>query len=199
LERHQLAELHNICPIENLPSILDRGLLSHRRASKLAHRSVAMAQIQDRRKGKQVPGGRYLHEYVNLYMNGRNVMMSKVLYSAALDEICLLRVSTAVLDQPGVVISDQNAASDYVRFAPSPGGLEHLRYDYLFARSWKYPDDQIEEWRHKSAMCAEVLVPDSVDPGLIMGAYVGSDSGRQAARQVAPSLPLVVEADKFLR
>jgi hypothetical protein len=31
-------------------------------------------------------------------------------------DLCVLRVSTRVLDLAGVVISDQNAASGYVRF-----------------------------------------------------------------------------------
>jgi ssDNA thymidine ADP-ribosyltransferase DarT-like protein len=78
LNREQLRELHYITAVENVPSMLQLGLLSHDRAKRVPHRSVAMESIQERRLMKRVPGGRHLHEYVNLYINGRNCMMSKV-------------------------------------------------------------------------------------------------------------------------
>ena len=68
MQRDELQELHYITPICNVPSILQHGLLSHVRAAKHKHSSVAMAEIQDRRSEVRVPGGRRLHEYVNLYI-----------------------------------------------------------------------------------------------------------------------------------
>lgn len=73
MERHELEELHYIAPIANLESIISRGLLSHRRVSRLAaHQSIALADVQAKRAAKRVPGGRPLHEYVNLYICARN-------------------------------------------------------------------------------------------------------------------------------
>ena len=66
-----VKELHYITPIENLPSILKYGILSHRRVEKLDHKSVAMADVQARRAAVRIPGGRPLHEYANLYFNAR--------------------------------------------------------------------------------------------------------------------------------
>src|SRR5262249_21008928 len=63
-ERSELQELHYITPIDNVPSISQHGILSNVRAARLAHASVAMAEIQDRRSRVVVPGGRKLHEYV---------------------------------------------------------------------------------------------------------------------------------------
>jgi hypothetical protein len=199
VDRKQLDELHYITAVENVPSILERGLLSHRLAQKVKHTSVAMQQIQSIRSGKQIPGGRPLHDYVNLYINGRNVMMSKVLYGTSVDEICLLRISTDVLDVPGAVVSDQNAASSYALFTPAPEGLARIDKDYVFAPSWKHPDDQIAEWRHKSAMCAEVLVPDAIAANCVLGAYVGSHTGLSVLRKLADGLAAAVDAAKFLR
>ena len=199
MDRAQLAELHYITAIENLPSILQHGVLSHLRAARLQHRSVAMAEIQDRRSRKRVPGGRALHEYANLYINARNVMLSKVLRGASTDEVCVLRISADVVDLPDVVIADQNAASDYVRFARAPGGLARIDNATVFAEYWTHPGDQIAEWRHRSAMCAEVLVPDGVDPAYIVGVYVGSAEAAASVKTVAPGLPVTLDAYRFFR
>jgi len=57
----RVTEFHSIMPMENIPSVLEHGILSHERASKLPHASVAMDAIQERRDLKQVPGGLKLH------------------------------------------------------------------------------------------------------------------------------------------
>jgi hypothetical protein len=141
--------------------------LSYERASKLAHRSVAMQPIQDKRDQKQVPGGLKLHQYANLYFDARNPMMSKRRAEAA--NLCVLRVSTEVLSLNGTVLSDQNAASDYARFL-HPRQWQALDYDAIYATDWRHPDDQIAYWRHKARKCAEVLVPHAVDPRFLTGA-----------------------------
>ena len=42
-------------PMGNIASVMTHGILSYERASKLAHHSVAMQAIQDRRDQKYVP------------------------------------------------------------------------------------------------------------------------------------------------
>lgn len=91
-------------PLENIASVLEYGILSHERAAKLRHRSVAMAAVQDRRDKKQVPGGLKLHQYANLYFHARNPMLYKRKDDSA--NICILRISTTVLQGEGVVITD---------------------------------------------------------------------------------------------
>lgn len=199
MQRSELTELHYITAIANVPSMLQRGLLSHRLAARVQHHSVAMAAIQDRRATKRVPGGRPLHEYVNLYVNGRNVMLSKVLYGNSIDDVCVLRVSPDVVDLPNVAIADQNAASDYVRFAHASVGLALIDRATVFAEYWTHPEDQIAEWRHKSAMCAEVLVPDSVAPTYILGVYVGTPSAQQNVSASAAGLAVTLNEYMFFR
>ena len=173
MERQELTELHYIAPIANLESIINRGLLSHRRASQLpAHQSIALADVQAKRAAKRVPGGRALHDYVNLYLCARNPMLYKRL--AQRRSICVLRVSSAVLDWDEVVITDMNAASDYVRFSPAPGGLATVDKDRVFAEYWTHPNDPFEYFRHSAEKCAEVLVPDRIDASYVEGAYVCS-------------------------
>ena len=112
MNRPDISELHFISPIENLTSILEYGILSNRRAAQLDHRSVAMEEVQDRRRNKRIPGAGLLHDYANLYFDVHNPMLSK--RRDQNDTICVLRVDAAVLDQPGVIIADRNAASGCV-------------------------------------------------------------------------------------
>jgi hypothetical protein len=122
MRREELPQLHYITPIENVPSILGVGILSNRKSRRLSPASIAKQDVQDLRAKVRIPGGRALHEYANLYICARNPMMY---VRAPLHETtCVLRVSTDVLDLSQVVITDQNAASDYCRFMPSPAGLQ---------------------------------------------------------------------------
>ena len=135
----RVTELHCIMPIGNLASVMQQGILSHEHAAKLKHHSVAMQPVQDRRDKKQVPGGLKLHQYANLYFHARNPMMFKRRGQAS--DLCVLRVSTLVLTLPGTVISDQNAASDYVRFL-APRQWQVLDFDAIYAMDWRHPNDQ---------------------------------------------------------
>ena len=52
----------------------------------------------------------------------------------------MLKINTDVLDLPGVVITDGNAASDYVRFVNGSDGLRIVDKELAFADSWTHPD-----------------------------------------------------------
>ena len=160
MRREELLELHYITPIANVGSILRFGILSHRRVARREHQSIAKQEVQDLRAQVRVPGGRPLHEYANLYFCARNPMMFK---RATLHETtCVLRVSADVLDLPDVVITDQNAASGYCRFMPSPQGLAMVDGAMVFADDWRHPGNPGAYYRHRSIKCAEVLVPEEV-------------------------------------
>jgi hypothetical protein len=195
MERHELRELHYITPIGNAPSILQHGLLSHVRAAKVPHTSVAMTEIQDRRAQVRVPGCRKLHDYVNLYICGRNPMLYKRLNQR--EQLCVFSVSPDVLDLPGVVISDGNASGNYVRFAAGPGGLEIVNRDLTFAYNWTDPD-QIQYFRKKAAKCAEVLVPDRVHPRYLQAAYVWNEAVRRGLQAGGYGLRVEVNSHLFL-
>ncbi len=103
----ELTELHYITPIANLPSILRDGILSHNKAQRIPHDSIAYNHIQNRRANVIVPGGKKLHDYANLYFHARNPMMYARL--AQYKEICILRISQEVIRLQRVVITDSNA------------------------------------------------------------------------------------------
>jgi ssDNA thymidine ADP-ribosyltransferase, DarT len=194
MERSQLVELHYIAPIANLRSILEQGILSHARAAAHDHVSIAAQEIQDRREARRVPGGRRLHEYVNLYVHARNPMMWVRRERHA--ELCVVRVSPNVLDLPGAIVTSQNASSGYALFQPAPGGLAIVQYELVFARDWR-DSDEIVYYRKKSAKCAEVLIPDRVGPEFIQGVYCSGAEGTSSVHAVC-EITVTLDPDLFL-
>lgn len=190
----RVIELHCIMPIDNVPSVMEHGILSYERAAKLAHHSVAMQEVQDRRDHKQVPGGLKLHQYANLYFHARNPMMFKRKKEA--DSLCVLRVSTAVCSLEGVVLTDSNASSDYVRFL-HPSQWKLLDFDDIYAMDWTHPNDRTAYFRHRSRKCAEVLVPHRVDSGMLVGAYVVDTAAAARLAAVGFRLPVAVDSVLF--
>jgi hypothetical protein len=192
----RVIELHSIMPMANVASVLAHGLLSYERAARLSHHSVALQPVQDRRDRKHVPGGLKLHQYANLYFHARNPMLHKRLPEA--DELCVLRISTEVLALPGTVITDQNAASDYVRFY-APAQWNQLDWDDIYALNWTHPGDQVAYWRHKSRKCAEVLVPHHVEPRFILGAYVIDKASQLRLAALGCTVEIIVNPILFFR
>ncbi len=196
MERRELTELHYITPIANVLSILNMGILSHNRAKRVRHESVAMKEIQDRRARVTVPAGKTLHDYVNLYIYARNPMMYK--RRTEFRELCVLRVSPDVIDLPGVVITDGNACGEYVRFSAAPKGLAIVDRNWTFADDWRDPDP-IQYYRKKTAKCAEVLVPDKVAPHFITGAFVACREARTTLEGPAKGIAIEIEGHLFFR
>ena len=180
MNRLDVTELHYIAPMANLRSILARGILSHRKAQRFRPQSVAEPSVQERRSTRRIPGGSRLHDYANLYWNARNAMLFAITHppvQAEPEDLIILRISPSVLDRPGVVITDINAAvGTHPRWYPVEIGLARLDRDELFAERWTGSED------HKQRMMAEVLVPSRVPPEYVTGAYVVSE-------EVLDSLP----------
>lgn len=195
MNRSDVTELHYITAIANVPSIMQHGILSHVLAGRLEHDSVAMPEIQQIRENKQIPGARSLHEYVNLYFDAHNPMLSKCRNHN--DEICVLRIASAVLDQPGVIVTDRNAASGWARFWPVAAGLGKIDGERLFARYWTHRDNPYEEMNHKSEKCAEVLVPDRVEVRYIVGAYVVNQVAQLTFQRLNAGLAVQIDGDMF--
>ena len=196
MNREDVKELHYIAPIANVASILQHGILSYNQAKKVVHQSVAMPEIQQRRSKKAVPGGRPLHDYVNLYFHARNPMLYKL--RAEHERLCVLRICPDMLDLPGAIICDGNAASDYTRFWPAQGGLHLLSRDEVFAEWWT-DDDIFEKWRKTRAKCAEVLVPDRIEICYIIGAYVSCQPAQVALAATGFCFPITVDAHLFFQ
>lgn len=183
-------------PIGNVESVMARGILSYERAAKLPHHSVALQPVQDRRDQKQVPGGLKLHQYANLYFHARNPMMFKRKDEAS--DLCVLQISTQVLQLANTVITDRNAAADYVRFL-APWQWQVLDFDDIYAEDWRHPGNRARYFQHRSRKCAEVLVPHHVEPAYVTGAYTVDDAASARLANLGFALPLTVNAMLFFR
>jgi hypothetical protein len=186
-----LPELYYIAYIENVRSILIRGIYCHRRAASISHKSFAKEEVQERREGKRVPGGLLLHEYANLYMRVDNA----ALYSVHDDHrfLCALRVDTSVLQYPGVRIADRNAAANTAEFGYGVKGLSIVNLDLVFTPSWNYPEDVGRTRYHRRFTCAEVLVPDRVPGKHILGVLVSNVRSKKLLRQSVPEARLTID------
>ena len=120
MDRAVLRDFHYITPLVNIPSILVHGILAHNRVQSTVHETISTQDVRDIRSGKVVPSGQELHDYANLYFDARNPMM--YIRRALHIELCVLCISSDVVDLPGVVVTDGNAASTFTRFAPAPDG-----------------------------------------------------------------------------
>ncbi len=195
--RGNLRELHYITAIDNLASISRLGILSHNRARRINHVSVALEVIQDRRTNKTIPQGRRLHDYVNIYFNARNPMLYRLIMNDK--NVCVLKINEAIIDLPGTIVADRNASSDWVRFYPAETGLAHIDEELIYARDWTNPDDQVDEWRRKSCICAEVLRPDQVDVKWIRGIYGSCEDTARRAKLAWSSANVIINKDIFFR
>jgi hypothetical protein len=197
LDRAEVAELHFITHLDNLASILQRGILCHEEAAKIEHVSVAMQEVQDIRAGVRVPGGQLLHHYTNLYFNARNTMM--YVRHGSHESLGVISVRHEALDLPDVVVTDCNAASTgFAEFGTRDEMLPKLSHDEIFAESWNHAD-YYEKRRHKARMCAEVLVPRALDPSFIRGVYVSCDATLAAMAATHSDAKFKVEAYMFFQ
>ena len=192
MNRSDIEELYYITHIDNLKSILHYGILCHNKAKRIKFKSVADEEVQKRREKVVIPGGKSkLHDYANLYFNARNSMMFK--RKDMHKELVVLRIDSAIFDEPDVIISDRNASSYYVRFY-SPEELDRLNGTLIFADDWRN-ENYFEYRKRRSIVCAEVLVPDSLAPKFITGIYVSRKDTYQKVVRLLNGLPL---ADKIL-
>jgi hypothetical protein len=195
MDRDMVTELHYIAPIANLPSMARWGLIRHNLAAKVQHASVALGSVQDRRAGRRLPWGVQLHDYVNLYFDARNPMMSYLRHRGCAP-IVVLRIDQSVLDIDGAIIADGNAAAYYTRFYPSPAGLANLDDRFVYARGWPDPNE-IRELENKRRRCAELLIPNHLPVEFIKSAYFCDVAGRDACTNL--NIPGEVNTDVFFR
>lgn len=198
MDRKVVGELHYITSVENLESIMRRGIVSHTRAEQFSHRSVALQEVQDIRSGKRVPNGLPLHEYANLYFDARNPMMYLLLIKDDPNDLAVVRVSEAALDIRDTVLTDGNAASGATRFFPSPTGLAALDPTLIYAKYWN-DDDYWTKLEKKRARCAEVLVPDLVESKHIIGCYVDTTTKRETCLEIDGLESVTVRKELYFR
>ncbi len=194
----QITGLHYITHIDNVPSIMKRGILCHKR---IEEENIEYTPIYDKdivasRRDIQTPDGRTLWSFTNLYFQPRNPMLFRVLHEKPAEEIAIVSVRPEILDRLDIYISTGNAAHSLSNILPSGEGqkaLHQIVKDTLMVEYWK------EEDGSKRKIMSECLVPDIVNPDMIQGIYVATHDTKTKleAAMLHSSIPIIPEPHMF--
>jgi len=155
--RNGLYSLYHMTNVSNLPNIFQYGILNNYDALRrnLTITDISDPGVQQWRDRKEPCYNRPIHEYAPLYINPQNPML--FVRKEIQDEICILEISCAVLDEQEFVFTDGNAASRTTKFYKSLDDLNNIPWDVINDDRWDYFDDG------KRKRCAEFLIFPAVD------------------------------------
>ena len=191
--------LYYIAHMDNLPSILKWGILSH---NMLMKRGVKYTSISDeaivlKRKDKETPEGKSLWDYANLYFQPRNAMLYRVFRAEGKDVIIIGLNAKDIFKIPGVWITDGNAASYASQFLKVyEENIQKIREE-VNKPGW-YKDEEANA-ESKRKMMAECLIPDEVPPNFITEIYTPTEEGRDKVKSICAPLriPTIYEPRLF--
>jgi ssDNA thymidine ADP-ribosyltransferase, DarT len=187
-----VRELHYLCFFDNIGSILQWGIVSknEQRRRFPAALSFADPELQKWRAANRVPNGLPLYDYVNLYFDASNAMLLRL--RAFSDTLAILRISPDVIDFPGTVVSDRNASAEERIFRPAASGIPALNEGEVYSESW-HGSQEAQQKR-----CAELLVPGTIPPESINGAFVRTDACRlQVEASCPPEFAITVDPNRY--
>jgi len=127
--RRETQGLYYITHINDLPSILDRGILCHER---IEAEGIPFEPIYDRdivasRRQRDVPDGRSLWKFANLFFQPRNPMLFRVaLVEDRLEQIAVLGLGPNILDELDLFVSLGNAASPQSDIVPAAAARKSM-------------------------------------------------------------------------
>lgn len=188
--------LYNITHIDNIPSIIQNGIMCFDDIKYMAHHSIAMADVQRRRDSIVIPGGSRLHSYANLYFTYHNPMLYK--RQSIAEDLCVLAFSYDVLDIKDCIVSDRNAAASLAKFYSAEEGIFNLDFDKIFAKFWTH-DDPYEQSNHKAIKCAEILVPHCIPYDYVVKACVVSQNAKQRLLNAGFDRDITISTKVFYR
>lgn len=151
--------LYHITHIDNLPDIIEHGLLStnERQHRGIGHTNIAYRDIQDRRSAIIVPCGYggVVHDYVPLYFCKRCPMLYAVIHNQGVSEqqIIYLEFPIQILEQYHSVFTDASAnASIPQNFYSDTSNLVNLNWNAIDTWSWgQQYDNEVDISQEKQA------------------------------------------------
>jgi hypothetical protein len=193
----EIKSLYYITHIENLPSILERGIFSHQliEEQSLKFTPIYDVSIVSNRKAKLTPNGKSLWEFANLYFQPRNPMLYRVIHEKGEKELAIIGVQKQAMDAPDVFLTDGNAANDPTSFFTPKEGLKAIykMWDIIDGEWWNSVDGS------KRKIMAECLVPRMISSDLIHTIYVASHAVAEKVRSLPlpRTFPVVPEPNMF--
>ena len=175
-------ELYYITHIDNLQSILEKGILSHARSAqlKLEYTSIYNEEVVSIRRNKTTPDGKSLWHYANLYFQPRNPMMYSIVNTRDKENLVVISISNRVLHEYDVLVTDGNAANAPTQFYSRSEGLKILKHQWNTIRN----DWWNEDVGSKRKIMAECLVPGSVNSKHINSLFVVSAAIGSRVKQI---------------
>lgn len=166
-KNYGVTSLWHMTHIDNIESIVNKGILSNKKAFLNAMPvDISDHNVQKWRCKKDPIYDRELHDYVPTYFNVKNPMLF-----AKRDmeqNICLIEISLSILSAKRFIFTDGNAASKNSNFYHSLNDLHRLPWDVLNADYW----NDFEDGKRKK--CSEVLVLSIIPSKYIKKIYCSS-------------------------
>ncbi len=191
-----IKELYYITHVDNIPSILRHGVLSHELilSKKVPYTRIYDEEIVSNRQRVTTPNGSTLWSFANLYFQPRNPMLYRVTREKPLEKIAVVAVRREILNNKDVFAANGNAASSNTQIQPvSPGLLDTIasQTDQVW---WTDIDG-------KRRIMAEALVPEQVPPEFIQAIYVSSHSAADKVREIVGKsrIPVIPKPDMFFQ
>ena len=192
----EVRQLYYISHIDNLPSIVLNGILSH---EEIKRRGIPFTPIYDEgivnsRAHRETPAGNSLWKYANVYFQARNPMMYRVALEKNKSDIAVVGVKKTVLSQKGIFVTDGNAASSDTKFYPSEEVQKMLpRIAKETSKEWWNTIDG-----SKRRIMAECLIPNSIEPEYVEEIIVVNHQVAERVRsRLATNFDVVPNAEMF--
>ena len=194
-----LKSLYYITHVDNLPSILHHGILSHQIVHDrgIQYTPIYDAAIVSNRQTRTAPDGKSLWDFANVYFQPRNPMLYRVIHEKGATDLAIIGVRPQVLSSPGGFIALGNAASGTTEIVPAAEGRKRIAeiWDTIDSEWWNAVDGS------KRKIMAECLVPDSIAPDDIHTIFVASHDAANRVRglHLPASIVVVPEPAMFFR
>ncbi len=181
LEKCGVKNLYYMLSRDNLPSILERGILCRNKALLYMKKDISYKKVQSRRSYKYAYDGKIIdiHDYVPLYFvtntptryvieygKGDRIFGGKEPMCEPGELIFIELDALKVFSTPGIIFTDGNSASKNTKFYINIQDLDKLDWNMI------YKDMTYKEWRrvrktdyyreYKRKKCSEVLVPNQI-------------------------------------
>ena len=158
-DQYKIKYLFHMTHIDNLPSILQHGLLPH--GNPHQQKDISDCDVNNRRAHPEPVYHKPIHSYVPFYFNPRNSMLC---YRQDIqDDIVILVLKRELMLTEKCIFTDGNASADHTRFANEVEDLHFINWECVHGKYWNDYQDG------KRKKMAEVLVPNKVSIDNIEG------------------------------
>ncbi len=175
LIKYGITYLYYLTSTKNIPSILFRGIISHKMAANIVHEDFSNSSVQSGRHFKIDMHGRKIkvHDCVPLFFSTHTPMQyvltvpayTKSRNAIPKDDLSIIKIDAfRLFKRKMVAYTDGNAASNATKTFTDLKDLDQLDWEQIHSPN-KYPQCYEPEWKRKKS--SEVLVLNKIAPRYI--------------------------------